>query len=386
MSDTCFVIMPYGEKKDTDGKTIQFDEIYERMIKPAVEAVAGLKCVRCDDIEQPGWIHGRMLRHILQDRVAVVDTSTLNANVFYELGVRHALRKSATVLIHREDTSWPFNIAGLSSVAYRTTPRGLAQGKDDLRRWITNALRDPDGVDSLVYSAIPDLQVQRKPTRLTKAQVIEYPLVEHPDKSVGLVTGDREDITVGDIWVNSENTNMQMDHFYGKSTSATIRYLGARRNPKGKIEADTIGDELAQQMGSDLEIAPGMVLVTSAGALKQNKVSWIFHVAAVVGEPREGYRPVSRIDQCVKNALRRASDPEFQKAGGISILFPIFGTGQGGGDLALHGEICMNAAVEHLRTFSSNVRAVYFYVWAASDLEICQSIARKHPALAAPKS
>ena len=99
MRNTCFVIMPYGKKKDIDGKEIDFDEIYEYVIERAVDSLEGFGCLRCDDIEQPGWIHERMLRHILEDRVAIVDTSTLNANVFYELGVRHALRRSATVLI-----------------------------------------------------------------------------------------------------------------------------------------------------------------------------------------------------------------------------------------------------------------------------------------------
>jgi hypothetical protein len=106
VNSNCFVIMPYGPKRDIDGKSIDFDKLYELMIKQAVSSVGGLICVRCDDIEQPGWIHERMLKHILEDRVAVVDTSTLNANVFYELGVRHALRRSTTVLIQRKGSEY----------------------------------------------------------------------------------------------------------------------------------------------------------------------------------------------------------------------------------------------------------------------------------------
>ncbi len=381
MNNLCFVIMPYGTKKDIDGKEIDFDRVYSSMIKEAVESVDGLECQRCDDIEQPGWVHERMLRHIFQDRVAVVDTSTLNANVFYELGVRHALRRSITVLIHREGTSWPFNIAGLSSIEYKTTPTGLKKARSKIVRFIKNALEDPDNVDSLVYCAIPDLRVQRTPTRLTKMEITRFPLVNSRDQCIAFITGDRDDIMVGDIWVSSENTNMQMDRFYGKSTSATIRYLGAKKNEKGKIVEDTIANALALKMGADLEVDPGTVLCTRAGALERNNVKWIFHVASVVGEPREGYRPVTRIDQCVKNALRRAAEPEFRDDALKSILFPIFGTGPAGGDLSKLAEVCVSAALEHLETFDGTLREVYFYVWSDVDLEICLNIARNHPGL-----
>lgn len=384
MNNTCFIIMPYGPKKDIDGKSIDFDKVYELMIKQAVSSIEGLTCVRCDDIEQPGWIYERMLKHILEDRVAVVDTSTLNANVFYELGVRHALRRSTTVLIQRKGSTRPFNIAGMATLDYETTPRGLADGKEALARWIANAVRDPNYSDSLVFGVFPNLRVERRQKQLTEVQVIERALTKAPAKRVGFVTGDREDIKVGDIWVNSENTNMQMDTYYGKSTSATIRYLGARRSETGKIEEDIIGNELKAKMGATMEVDAGTVLVTGPGALERNNVRWIFHVASVIGQPLEGYRTVARIDQCVKNVLRSAKDVRFKQEGGTSILFPIFGTGQGGGDLADQTQVCLNAAVEHLESTDTHVCAVYFYVWGELDLEICLGVANNLRGLEKP--
>ena len=236
----------------------------------------------------------------------------------------------------------------MATLDYETTPRGLADGKEALARWIANAVRDPNYSDSLVFGVFPNLRVERRQKQLTEVQVIERALTKAPAKRVGFVTGDREDIKVGDIWVNSENTNMQMDTYYGKSTSATIRYLGARRSETGKIEEDIIGNELKAKMGATMEVDAGTVLVTGPGALERNNVRWIFHVASVIGQPLEGYRTVARIDQCVKNVLRSAKDVRFKQEGGTSILFPIFGTGQGGGDLADQTQVCLNAAVEHL--------------------------------------
>jgi hypothetical protein len=379
--------MPYGKKEDADGQVIDFDEVYQFIIKRAVEGLSGLACQRCDDIDAPGWIHERMLRHIYQDPVAIVDTSTLNANVFYELGVRHALKKSVTVLIHKEGTTWPFNIAGLNSIEYSTTPQGVEEAKRKIGAFVVNALNDPEHTDSLVYHVLPDLRVEAGPTRtaqrLTQIRLWEYPLVRDAESCVGLVSGDRENLTIGDIWASSENTDMQMDRFYGTSTSATIRYLGAKKHPiTGRVIEDTIGDELAAKLGDEKQVAPATVIPTGSGELRSNNVKWIFHVAAVIGEPREGYRPIERIERCVTTALKRAASGEFHDDSPTSILFPIFGTGPGGGDLPEHAERCINAAVECLESgLGGPVRKAYFYVWTDIAWEICQGIVARHEGL-----
>jgi O-acetyl-ADP-ribose deacetylase (regulator of RNase III) len=390
MKNTCFVIMPYGKKKDVDGKEIDFDEIYEFIIEKAVKKLKGFECIRCDNIDEPGWVHKRMIQHIFEDRVAIVDTSTLNANVFYELGVRHALKKGVTVLIQREGTTWPFNIAGLRSISYTTNPRGVESAIDAIVKSISDALKNSSHVDSLVYNVIPDLRVgagpARREERITKVEVFEYPLVNCPGKRIGLVTGDRENIKLGDVWVNSENTNMQMDRYYGTSTSATIRYLGAKKHPiTGRVEEDTIADELTAKMGEEKSVDPATVIPTRAGELQHNNnVKWIFHVASVAGQPREGYRPIERIERCVTSALKRADAAEFSGDKITSILFPILGTGPAGGDLEEHAERCIKAAVDYLESqLNSSVGVVYFYAWSDVGLEICQRVVARHPGLSA---
>ena len=388
MNNNCFVIMPYGIKKDVDGKEINFDHIYEYIIEKAVKRLEGFNCVRCDNIDEPGWVHRRMIQHIFEDRVAIVDTSTLNANVFYELGVRHALRKGVTVLIQREGTTWPFNIAGMQSISYTTDLKGADKAINDIERFISNALNNPKNVDSLVYEVLPDLRVEagpvRRQERITKVQVFEYALVNCVGKRIGLVTGDRESIKIGDIWVNSENTDMQMDRFYGTSTSATIRYLGATKHPiTRKVEQDTIADELISKMGKEKSVDPATVIPTGAGELQQNNnVKWIFHVASAIGEPREGYRPIERIERCVSSALKRADAAEFRGEKPLTILFPIFGTGPAAGNLKDHAERCIKAAVDYLESHpDSSIGVVSFYVWGDGDLPTCRQVMESHPGL-----
>jgi len=131
---TCFVIMPFDEKTSVEGDRVNFDRIYDDFIVPTVEA-AGLTCERCDRIDEAGNIHRRMFQLIWSADVAVVDLSLLNPNVFYELGIRHALRRSLTVLVRRKGTGVPFNIAGLNVIEYdETNERSLEAARRKIQR------------------------------------------------------------------------------------------------------------------------------------------------------------------------------------------------------------------------------------------------------------
>ena len=137
--DKCFVIMPYGKKKAFQGPWINFDNIYEQLISPSV-IDAGLECIRCDDIDRPGSIHKVMIEHIHSCTVAIVDLTTFNPNVFYELGARHALESSVTVLIARRGTNIPFNLSGLKVLYYN--PKELKTAKTNIIKHIRSGLEE----------------------------------------------------------------------------------------------------------------------------------------------------------------------------------------------------------------------------------------------------
>ncbi len=87
-----FVVMPFGVKPGPDGRMIDFNSIYRSLIKPAL-LEAGFKPFRADEETVSGDILTDMFQELLLADLVVVDMSIDNANVFYELGVRHALRK-----------------------------------------------------------------------------------------------------------------------------------------------------------------------------------------------------------------------------------------------------------------------------------------------------
>lgn len=114
----CFVLMPFGVKADpTGGAPIDFNAIYNKAIRPAIEA-AGLEPIRADEESAHGIIHKAMFERLLLCEFAVADLTTANANVFYELGVRHAARPAATLSVFAAHHVMPFDVNFLRGIPY----------------------------------------------------------------------------------------------------------------------------------------------------------------------------------------------------------------------------------------------------------------------------
>lgn len=114
----CFVISPIGPQ----GSIIRdrADKVLRHVINPAVQALGrDLTVVRADDINAPGQITQQVIEHCVKARVAVADLTDSNANVFYELGLRHA-RNLPTVLIS-ELQQLPFDVASMRTIFYDHT-------------------------------------------------------------------------------------------------------------------------------------------------------------------------------------------------------------------------------------------------------------------------
>lgn len=127
--ETCFVLMPFSPDKLT--------EIYEEYIKAAVEARTTLKCRRADDFYQPREIMRQVWEEINRARVIIADLTNKNPNVFYELGLAHALGKEV-VLVAADLGDVPFDLRPVRTVIYKDSPAGYR----DLSKRVLNALRD----------------------------------------------------------------------------------------------------------------------------------------------------------------------------------------------------------------------------------------------------
>jgi hypothetical protein len=97
----CFVIIGYGKKTSyINGKVreLDLDQTFSLLIKPVFDELS-IPCYRAIDKNTNGSIDKLMLKEIKEAYIAIADISTLNANVMWELGVRHALRPHHTIMI-----------------------------------------------------------------------------------------------------------------------------------------------------------------------------------------------------------------------------------------------------------------------------------------------
>lgn len=108
----CFVIAPIG---DPDSETRKrSDQVLKHVIRPAV-VTCGYKAIRADEIDKPGLITSQVIQHVVNDPLVVADLTERNPNVFYELAIRHALRKPLVQIIRKGDAI-PFDVAGTRTI------------------------------------------------------------------------------------------------------------------------------------------------------------------------------------------------------------------------------------------------------------------------------
>ena len=392
---SCFVIMPFGIKTHPfTGEDIDFDGFYDTVITETLSRVFEAdNFKRSDGATTSGLIHSEMIDEIISSDLAIVDITTANPNVMYELGVRHAAKRNGTVVIKRQgdDHKIPFNVGGVRAFEYPEPTDGEAMQafRQVLLSAIEHAL-DGGQVDSLVHGLHRGLNVTRRPRPIRKREVHAYRWPEDMDDEIArelcIITGDIADVIDIDVWVNPENTAMQMGRFYDDSVSASIRYFGAKRDANGFVKHDTVSKKLRRAIARLPVTEPGTVVITGSGRLKvTNGVQKIVHVAAQYGEPSKGYLPVRNVPGCVTNCLSAVDGlnrKHFARARDRveydSVLFPLWGVRsshlvpeQAAYDLieaaALHFEKNMHSLIER----------AYFLAYTDVDLALCEQALKR---------
>lgn len=186
-----FVVMPYGTKSvpkrprlessaspaagapgDEGGAVlpVDFDAVYQFLLAPAI-AAAGCQPFRADEEAAAGSILKDMFAELVTADFVLADISILNANVFYELGVRHGTRRRGTICLHAGWSDRPFDIAPDRTFRYDgklfavSTARDAAWEKDvarevqKLTRTLERAIAaDRTSEGSPVYGNLPKLK------------------------------------------------------------------------------------------------------------------------------------------------------------------------------------------------------------------------------------
>jgi hypothetical protein len=156
-----FVAMPFGVKPYPERGWRRFDAdvSYHRVMLPAL-IDAGYRPVRADTDALLEVIDHTMLREINQADVMIVDLAMLSASVMWELGLRHAWRRSGTIILKPDWVKRPFDIARVPVLTYRRAARHISDA-EAIRaiRALQDALRAvPERrVDSPVFATVGSL-------------------------------------------------------------------------------------------------------------------------------------------------------------------------------------------------------------------------------------
>lgn len=137
---TCFVMMPFQSP---------FDVYFDAIIEPAVKA-ASLEPKRADSLFTPTPIVADIWRMIQDAEVLLADVTTKNPNVFYELGLAHAIGKPVVMISETMDDV-PFDLQQLRVILYdKQDPVWGEKLRGDIKTALGETLKDPAG-------SVPDM-------------------------------------------------------------------------------------------------------------------------------------------------------------------------------------------------------------------------------------
>src|SRR5262249_24637540 len=198
MAYHAFVAMPYGVKEKID-----FNKVYSDLIKPALEG-AGFEVFRSDEEMRAGDIRTDMFQELLMADLVVADLTINNPNVWYELGVRHALRSRGVILINGGAPTSAFDAYTNRKLVYglrdgAPDPDTLKSDLENLAGMVRASMEYwHERKLSPVYGLLPNL-TEPEWKRLRVGNVREF-WVQH-DEWERRITAARRDGAIGDLLV-----------------------------------------------------------------------------------------------------------------------------------------------------------------------------------------
>lgn len=166
LANTCFVIMPFSST---------FESEYNDIIRKAVEE-AGLVCVRADELYSKPAVMADIWKSLRAARIIIAELSGKNPNVFYEVGLAHAIGKPV-IIITRNQEDVPFDLKALRYLYYDlNNPFWGLNLKEALIEMIKNLLKEKDYgtvLENITLSGkveFKEIKTAKKPNLTQKTQ------------------------------------------------------------------------------------------------------------------------------------------------------------------------------------------------------------------------
>jgi len=173
----CFVIAPIGDDKSPVRE--HSDTVLKYIINPVIEPLGFAPGERADHLGKPGIITTQILERIAQDDLVIADLTGHNPNVFYELAIRHGLRKPFIQMI-KADERIPFDVGQQRTIKFDASSLvGGENAKEELKRQVLACMTEGFQVDTPLSSAF-DFQA------LQSGSAVERTLAAITEKLDGL--------------------------------------------------------------------------------------------------------------------------------------------------------------------------------------------------------
>lgn len=240
-----FIVRPFGKqrkvlkKKGEEYEVVEFDfeGVEHLLIRPAMEAVE-LDGGTTKEVFVPGDIREDMFSELLKADIVIADITIHNANVFYELGIRHALRDKITILIKAEGfDATPFDIIGYRYLAYDEKEPG--KEVENLISTLRDATNERNRRDSPVFNILPTLKAQDPENFIAIPEdFIEEVRIAKAAKQIGkltLMADESEDFS----WKIPAHRCIGNELFYLEENAASRKiWENIRQAKRGDIQAN----------------------------------------------------------------------------------------------------------------------------------------------------
>jgi hypothetical protein len=168
-----FVAMPIGVKLKNKRTKIDFDDIYNKAIKPLSRNLK-LDIIRADEEKYGGIIHAPMFERLLLAEIVIADLTLANPNVFYELGIRHCARPKSTILIVAKGMKLPFDVSPLRAIFYDLKNGKISKSEASnlsfkISERLKSAFSEQTGPDSPLFQLIEKFPGINLPHEVTES-------------------------------------------------------------------------------------------------------------------------------------------------------------------------------------------------------------------------
>jgi|SRR5690348_2716218 len=181
--ETCFVISPFGDP---------FDKYFSSIIRPAIEN-SGLYAVRGDSLYRPTTIVDDIWNGIKNAKILIAELTGRNPNVFYELGLAHAISKPV-VLISQSIDDVPFDLRGIRVILYdKDDPQWGDLLKANIERSLSEVLLNPSAAIPTTFKTLIATAAPEESEVLARIENLEGVI-----RSLGASMGDTGN-SVGDL-------------------------------------------------------------------------------------------------------------------------------------------------------------------------------------------